>query len=92
VIIGCCQIEIHLPMSASLKDKRRVVAGLRDRIRRHNVAFAEVDHQEVWQRAGLAIVSVAAHRPQLEALFESIHREVSRDIPGEVLQFEVEYF
>lgn len=91
MFIACCRIEIHLPASASLKDKRRVIASLRDRLRRHNLSFAEVEHQEVWQRAGLALVAVAAHRSQLEAMFASVHDEVARLVPGDILRFEVEH-
>ena len=92
MVIGCCHIEIHLPASGSLKEKRRVIASLRDRLRRrHNVAFAEVDHQNLWQRAGFAVVSVAGSRAQLDSLFEAVQREVTRDVPGEILRFEVEY-
>ena len=92
MIIGCCQIEIHLPGSGSLKEKRRVIVSLRDRLRRrHNVSFAEVEHQELWQRAGLVVVSVAGDRRQLDRLFEIIRSEVTRTVPGEVVQFAVEY-
>ena len=92
VTIGCCCFEIHLPASGSLKEKRKVVSSLRDRLRRrHNVSFAEVEHQDLWQRAGLAVVAVAAHRRQLEALFETIREEVARSIPGDLIGFEIEY-
>jgi len=92
MIIGCCQMEIHLPACGSLKEKRRVLASLRDRLRkRHNVSYAEVAHQDLWQRAGLAVVAVAAHRRQLDALFTSIEQEVARSIPGDLVSFDVEF-
>ena len=92
MIIGCCQIEIHLPASGSLKEKRRVLASLRDRLRRrHNISFAEVAHQDLWQRAGLAVVAVAAHQRQLDALFEAIEAEVARSIPGDIIAFEIDF-
>ena len=92
MVVGCCQIEIHLPACRSLKEKRRVLSSLRDRLRRrHNISYAEVAHQDLWQRAGLAVVAVAAHRPQLDALFEAIEAEVARSVPGELLCFDVEF-
>lgn len=92
MVIACCHIEIHLPTSSSLKEKRKVIGSLRDRLRRHyNVSFAEVEHQDLWQRAGLALVGVAAHRGQLDATFRSVQKEVQRSLPGEMLRFEVEY-
>jgi uncharacterized protein YlxP (DUF503 family) len=92
LFIGCCQIELHLHASGSLKEKRKVISSLRDRLRRrYNVSFAEVEHQDVWQRAGLALVAVSSHRPSLDSLFQAIREEVDRSIPGDVLQFDVEY-
>jgi uncharacterized protein len=56
-------VEIHLPDVGSLKGKRHVLKGLKDRLRRRfEIAVAEVDHQDSWQRAtlGLACVSASA--------------------------------
>jgi hypothetical protein len=92
MVIGCCQIEVHLPACGSLKEKRRVLASLRDRLRRrHNVSFAEVAHQDLWQRAGLAVVAVAAHHAQLDSVFTAVEEDVRRAVPGELLAFEVDY-
>lgn len=60
MIVGLCRIDLFLPESRSLKAKRQVIKGLKDRIRnRFNVSIAEVEHQSLWQRAtlGLAMVS-----------------------------------
>ena len=85
--------DLMITGARSLKEKRRVLASLRDRLRRrHNISFAEVAHQDLWQRAGLAVVAVAAHQRQLDALFEAIHAEVARSIPGDILAFEIEFF
>jgi len=52
--VGVLTLEIQLPYAHSLKDKRSVVQSLRNRLRaRFNVAVAELDHQDVWQRATL---------------------------------------
>ena len=54
-------IELHLPDVDSLKGKRHVLKGLKERVRaRFEVAVAEVDHQDVWQRATLALAYVSA--------------------------------
>ena len=58
--VGLCRIDLFLPESRSLKAKRQVIKGLKDRIgNRFNVSVAEVEHQSLWQRAtlGLAMVS-----------------------------------
>jgi len=53
--------EFYLPVSHSLKDKRRVIQGLKTRIRnRLNVSVAEVEYQESWQRSVLAVAWVSS--------------------------------
>ena len=53
-------LELHLPDVSSLKDKRHVLKGLKERVRaRFEVAVAEVDHHDVWQRATLAVAAVS---------------------------------
>ena len=47
--VGVLILEIQLPYSHSLKDKRAVLLKIRDRLRsRFNVAIAELDHQDLW--------------------------------------------
>jgi uncharacterized protein YlxP (DUF503 family) len=88
VTIGVYTFELHLPGSRSLKDKRQVLRRLKDRLRsRYNVAVAEMaDHADLWQRGRLAVVSVAHGRDPLVRLFEAIHRESARDVPGEIIE------
>lgn len=90
--VGLCIIEIHLPGVASLKEKRQVLRSLKDRLRdRYNVAVAEIDHQDLWQRATLGIVGIASARVPLEQTFASIQGDVEARVPGEVLSCDVEY-
>jgi uncharacterized protein YlxP (DUF503 family) len=57
--LGLLTVELHLADSHSLKDRRRVVNSLKERLRqRFNVSVAEADFGDLWQRAGL-IVSCA---------------------------------
>ena len=53
-------VELHIPYSQSLKDKRMVLRRVKDRLQKFNVAVAEVEHQDLWQRAG------ARHRGHLD--------------------------
>lgn len=86
--IGIYTFELHLPGAGSLKAKRHVVKRLKDRLRaRLNVAVAETgEHGDLWQRAGLAVVSVAGGREPLERLFEAVHREAQLQVPGQVIE------
>ena len=65
--IGVLTLELRLEDSHSLKDKRHVVKSLKDRLRhKFNVAVAEIDHQDLWQRATLAAVTVSSDRVHAE--------------------------
>ena len=91
--IGLLTFEIHLPQSRSLKDKRQVLRSVKDRLRaRHNVAVSELpDGADVWQRASVAVVSVASRRDVLENLFEAIMRETEGQVPGNLIETGREY-
>jgi uncharacterized protein YlxP (DUF503 family) len=78
-------------MSQSLKDKRMVLRRLKDRIGAMNVSVAEVAHQELWQRAGLGIVTVASSDEMAEKTLTSVRDEIERLEPGVVTQSQVEY-
>jgi len=86
--VGVYTFEIHLPAARSLKDKRQVVRRLKDRLRsRHNVAVSEMEeHAHLWQRAAIAVVSIASRREVLERLFDAVHREAESQVPGELIE------
>ncbi|MBM4132763.1 MAG: DUF503 domain-containing protein [Nitrospira sp.] len=60
MIIGLCTVELVIPDAHSLKAKRQVLLSLKDRLRdKFNVSVAEVDEQDLWQKAVLGIACVA---------------------------------
>jgi uncharacterized protein YlxP (DUF503 family) len=72
--------ELHLNGCRSLKDKRRVLKSLKDRLhRRFNVSVAETDHHELWQRAELTCCVVAGDRRQAESVLSSADRLVANE-------------
>ncbi len=89
--VALLSIELYLPMSQSLKDKRMVLRRLKDRLKASNVAVAEVAHQDVWQRAGLGVVTVASADAVAEQTLSSVLREIERLEPGLVTGSRVEY-
>jgi uncharacterized protein len=59
-VVGLCTIELFIPESQSLKDKRQVLLSLKDRLRKQfNLSVAEVDEQNLWQKAVLGLACVA---------------------------------
>src|SRR3979409_1356609 len=84
--------DLRVPESRSLKAKRSavrpIVEGLRHRL---HVSVAEVDHQDQWQRAALAVAVVAESSRQLEKMLDSVERFVVNAADVEVLNQETAY-
>ena len=61
MVVGLCTVELFIAESQSLKDKRQVLHGLKERLRsKFNLSVAEVDGQDLWQKAVLAMACVAS--------------------------------
>jgi hypothetical protein len=89
--IGLLSVELFMPMAQSLKDKRMVLRRLKDRLGAFNVAVAEVAHQDVWQRAGLGIVTVGTSDDIVEQSLSKALAEIERLEPGLVTRSQVEF-
>ena len=58
--VGLLTLELHIPDAQSLKDKRQVIRSLKDKLRRQfNVAVAELDHHDLWQRSVVGVVTLS---------------------------------
>lgn len=91
--VGVLTLEIELPYSHSLKEKRAVLQKIRDRLRaRFNVAVAELDHQDVWQRATLGVVSISSSQTLLESTFHQVLEESERILGQDVANHVLEFF
>ena len=90
--IGLLTLEIHLPYAHSLKEKRVVVRKMKDRLRaRFNVAVAELDHQDLWQRAVLGVVSISSDKVSLESTMAAIQRESENLLGGDLVSAELSW-
>jgi uncharacterized protein YlxP (DUF503 family) len=91
VSVGVLQLEILIPGSSSLKEKRSVLRSLKDRVRqKYNVAVAEVDNHDHWQIATLGIVTVSGEAPFCEAQLRKVleFAETYRD--AEVSDYQID--
>jgi len=79
MVIGILEIILYLPESHSLKDKRQVVKSLKDKVhQRFNVAIAEVDDLELWQKARLGVCSVGNDRRQVNGRLDQVINFIER--------------
>jgi uncharacterized protein YlxP (DUF503 family) len=91
--VGVLTLEIELPYSHSLKEKRAVLQKIRDRLRsRFNVAVAELDHQDVWQHATLGVVSISNSQTLLESTFRQVLEESEKILGQDVANHTLEFF
>jgi uncharacterized protein len=92
MIIGVLTIELHFPHARSLKDKRRVLHGFKERLKgRHNVAVAELDHQDKWQRALVGVVTLNSQAAVVGEVLQRILADASGLEEGVVASHEIRY-
>jgi uncharacterized protein YlxP (DUF503 family) len=89
--VAVLHVQLHIPYSQSLKDKRMVLRRITDRLQKFNVAVAEVEHQDVWQRAGLGVVAISTSGEHVEQQLAKVADEIDRVEPGLVTRTEIEF-
>lgn len=89
MVVGIVRLELHIPAAQSLKDKRQVVRSIKERIReRVRAAVAEVEYQDLWQRAAIGIAVVAADGGQVRELLNSARNIVDGYVQAQVLDWQ----
>jgi hypothetical protein len=84
-------IELHLPDVDSLKGKRHVLKGLKERVRiRFEVAVAEVDHHDIWQRATLAVACVSHDSRHANEVVSKALDFIEASVDGSVIDTSLE--
>jgi uncharacterized protein len=91
-VIGVLTLELHLEDSHSLKDKRSVVKGLKDRLRhRFNVSVAEIGGQDTWQRSVIAAVTVSNERMHAQQVLHAVEKDAASFLGGALVDSGVEW-
>ncbi len=91
MVVALLSVELHLPGAQSLKDKRMVLRRIKDRIGKFNVAVAEVAHHDLWQRAGLGIVTISTSQAHAEQELAAVADEIERVEPGAIGRTGIEF-
>ena len=87
--VGLLLLDCSIPESQSLKDKRSIISSLTERLRRQfNIAIAEVEYQDQWQRAQLAIVFVNTNWRMLQSSMSKLTEYIDRDRRVEITNTE----
>lgn len=75
--------QIRIPGARSLKDKRRIIKGMKERLRnRFNISLAEIAHFDQWQSATLGMTMINPERSEIDKMVESINNVIqeTRDV------------
>lgn len=91
MVVALLSVELFLPGAGSLKAKRMVLRRVKDRLAKFNVAVSEVEHHDLWQRAGLGIVTVSTARAHAERELTAVADEIERLEPGAITRTEIEF-
>jgi uncharacterized protein YlxP (DUF503 family) len=86
MVIGVCQITLHLPQCHSLKEKRQIVKSLIARV--HNqfeIAIAEVANNDLWQIATLGMSCVSNNSQHASKVLEHIQTYIEETRPDLII-------
>ena len=84
--VGASLIELRIRDMRSLKEKRKVVKSIiADIGRAFPVAVAEVDHQDLWQRADLGVAVVSGSPGHVDRMLTAVQIDLDRRTDVEVL-------
>jgi len=93
VTVGVLRVRLILREALSLKDKRSIVKGIKDRVHsRFNVGIAEVGDPDARQRAELAAVAVANGRARVEGVLHQVLRHIQAAPGAEMASHEFDYY
>ena len=90
--VAVLTLELHIPAAQSLKDKRRVIKSIKERIRvRHNISIAEFGDTEKWQTATLAVAAIGNSRRHLEQTLQVILNKIDSWHLAEITNQQIEF-
>ena len=92
MVVGVLQLEVHVPKAQSLKDRRSVVKSLKDQLRgRFNVAVAELESGDMWQRATLGVSAIGGDRTYVQGIVQQVTEWVRSTRLVELIRVDQEY-
>ncbi len=93
MIIGSLSLELDILEAFSLKDKRRVLKSLKDRIKnKFNVSVAEIGDKDIWNRALLAIVNVSDNSAHIDSQLSEVINFVEQIHSVSIIRINKEIF
>ena len=85
------RLELELPFASSLKEKRKTLRSIKDRLRRKNVSVVESENQDRWQRATVELALAAVSLSAAEEKREEIRRALLNYEEMRILEWREEF-
>jgi hypothetical protein len=93
MMIGLLVIDLYSEQFHSLKDKRRLLSSLKERLKhKFNIAVAESDDQDLWQKAQLSVVALGPGRALLDSTFQQIEDFIFLNYAVQISKMKVQYY
>lgn len=90
MVIGACEVRLIIIGARSLKEKRKVLKSVKDRISRMNVSVAEVGDNDKWQAATLGITLVSNETAFINSVIDKIIQGIEESGEVEILSSRIE--
>jgi uncharacterized protein YlxP (DUF503 family) len=89
--IGILKLILFIPGSNSLKEKRMVLHSIKARLRNaFNVSVAQLDHEDKWQKATLAVAGIQKERKLMDKTLSEIVNFMERNHNTQLIDYEME--
>jgi len=90
MLIGICKIDLYLPNSHSLKDKRNLLKSIKLRIRNYyNVSVSEINNSDLWKNTTLGIACIGNDKKYLNKILNEIILFLEKQNESQLTKFEI---
>jgi len=91
MVVGVLRLDIYIPQSQSLKAKRQIIKGLKDKLRRRfNVSICELADQDLWQRATLGVASLSTESSYVYLILSRVESSLGDEGRIQILHSSIE--
>ena len=92
MILGLMKIDLLAKSVHSLKEKRRIVSSIKDKLRnKFNISIIESDYQDVWQKIQISIALLSGSKVIAGKIFDQCEEHIFANYPVEILNIDKEY-
>ena len=87
MVLAWAKISMRIPGIKSLKEKRRIIKSLKDRVfNKFKISISEVDENDIWQRATIGLAIVSSDRSYVQKSLDMVFQLISQNTYLEVIR------